>query len=56
LGPDGYAIHLDPCSPRLQKLGVKYFVFTYRPQPVEIRCMTPIDTSAVFFIYKRIDQ
>jgi hypothetical protein len=55
LGPDGYAIHLDPCSPRLQKLRVKYFVFTYRPQPVEVRCMTPVDTSAVFFIYKRND-
>lgn len=56
LGPDGYAIHMDPCSPRLQKLGVKYFVFTYRPQPVETRCMTPLDTSSIYFIYKRNDQ
>ena len=55
LGPDGYAIHMDPCSPKLQKLGVRYFVFTYRPQPLEVRCMTAIDTSH-FFIYKRNDQ
>jgi len=55
LGPDGYAIHMDPCSPRLQQLGVRYCVFTYKPQPNEIRCMTPIDTSR-FFIYKRNDQ
>ena len=54
LGPDGYAIHMDPCSPRLQKLGIKYFVFTYKPQPGEVRCMTPIDSSN-FFIYKRND-
>jgi hypothetical protein len=53
---DAFSIAIDPCSPRLQKLGVKYFVFTYKPQPAETRCLTPIDTSAVFFIYKRNDQ
>ena len=51
---DGYAIHLDPCSPRLTNLGIKYFVFTYKPGPEEIRCMTPIDTVNNF-IYKRND-
>ncbi|MGZ3854307.1 MAG: DUF7657 domain-containing protein [Flavisolibacter sp.] len=56
LGPDGYAIHMDPCSPRLAKLGVRYFVFTYRPQAIEVRSMSPIDTSGQFFIYKRKDQ
>ncbi|HEY6954518.1 MAG TPA: hypothetical protein VI385_04705 [Flavisolibacter sp.] len=56
LGPDGYAIHMDPCSPRLAKLGVRYFVFTYRPQAIEVRSMSPIDTSGQFFIYKRNDQ
>lgn len=56
LGVDGYAIHMDPCSPRLQQLGIKYFVFTYRPQPAETRCMIPIDSSLQFFIYKRNDQ
>jgi hypothetical protein len=55
LGPDGYAIHMDPCSPRLAKLGIKYFVFTYRPAAGEVRCMSPVDTSGLF-IYKRKDQ
>jgi hypothetical protein len=55
LGPDGYAIHMDPCSPRLAKLGIKYFVFTYRPGMNEVRCLSPVDTSG-FFIYKRRDQ
>jgi hypothetical protein len=53
---DAFSIAIDPCSPRLQKLGVKYFAFTYKPQPAEIRCMIPVDTSSVFFIYKRNDQ
>jgi hypothetical protein len=53
---DAFSIAIDPCSPRLRKLGVKYFAFTYKPQPAETRCLTPIDTSAVFFIYKRNDQ
>jgi hypothetical protein len=56
LGVDGYAIHMDPCSPRLQKLGVRYFVFAYKPQAIETRCMTPIDSTSAFFIYKRNDQ
>ena len=56
LGPDGYAIHMDPCSPRLPKLGIKYFVFTYKPQPAETRCMMSVDSSSHFFIYKRNDQ
>jgi hypothetical protein len=55
LGPDGYAIHMDPCSPRLARLGIKYIVFTYRPEVNEVRCLSPVDTSG-FFIYKRRDQ
>jgi hypothetical protein len=51
---DAFLISIDPCSSRLRRLGVKYFVFTYKPQPIEIRCMTPIDTSR-FFIYKSND-
>ena len=54
LGNDGYAIHMDPCSPRLQRLGIKYFVFTYKPTLAETRLMTPIDTVGAF-IYKRND-
>ena len=53
---DAFSISIDPCSPRLQKLGVRYFAFTYKPNAAEVRCMTPVDTSTVFFIYKRNDQ
>lgn len=51
---DGYTIFMDPCSPRLKKLGINYFIFTYKPQEPEIRCMTRVDST--FFIYKRKDE
>jgi len=49
---DSYTIFMDPCSPRLKQLGVKYFVFSYQPQKEEVRCMTPVDTVG-FFMYRR---
>jgi len=36
---DTYSLFLDPCSDKLKKTGVKYVMFTYEPQPAEIRCM-----------------
>jgi hypothetical protein len=48
-----YSIFIDPCSPRLQQLGVKYFLFTYKPQPLEIRCMTPVKETSGMSIYNR---
>ena len=53
---DGYAIFIDPCSPRLKQLGVKYFVFKYKPDDAEIKCMTKLDEAAGMFIYKRNDE
>ena len=53
---DGYTIFMDPCSPRLKQLKVKYFVFDYKPKDVEIRCMTKQIETANLFIYKRNDQ
>jgi hypothetical protein len=53
--PDGYTIFMDPCSPRLKQLGIKYFVFSYQPQAPEIRCMTPLDANG-YFIYKRKEE
>jgi hypothetical protein len=53
---DAFSIFIDPCSSRLQKLGVKYIVFTYKPKAAETRCLTPVDTSSIFFIYKRNDK
>jgi len=49
---DGYTIHMDPCSPKLKQLGVKYFVFDKKPKDAEIRCMIPIKDTAGISIYK----
>ena len=51
-----YTIFIDPCSPKLKQLGVKYFVFDTVPNPKEIRCMTKLKENAGLFIYKRNDQ
>ena len=50
--PDFYGIGMDPCSPRLDSIGISYILFTSKPQDVEVRCMTPVYTGQVF-IYKR---
>jgi hypothetical protein len=52
--PDGYSMYLDPCSPRLEKLGIKYFLFSKTPQEMSLRCMTPAD-SLGFYLFKRKD-
>lgn len=52
---DGYTVGVDPCSPKLQKLNAKYFLFEKTPQPVEVRCMTPVATLGSISIYKRTD-
>jgi len=49
---DGFQVGLDPCSPKLQQLNVRYFVFDHQPQPVEIRCLTPVATLGSLSIYK----
>lgn len=53
---DGYTIFMDPCSPKLKQLGVKYFVFDTVPNPKEVRCMTKLKENVGLFIYKRNDQ
>jgi hypothetical protein len=53
---DGYTIFIDPCSPKLKQLGVKYFVFDEQPSQNEIRCMTKLKENSGIFIYKRNDQ
>lgn len=50
---DGYQVGIDPCSPKLQTLNVRYFVFDHQPQPVEIRCLTQVATLGSLSIYKR---
>ncbi len=53
---DMYMIRMDPCSPRLTQLGIKYIVFTYQPQDVEVECMTGIIGLPGHVIYKRNDK
>jgi hypothetical protein len=53
---DGYIIYVDPCSPRLNQLEVRYFVFTYKPDDFEIRCMTKVDEVSGLLIYKKNDE
>ena len=53
--PDRYSIQMDPCSPRLKQIGIKYFMFAYKPPDAEVRCMVPVAETSGFFIYKRRD-
>jgi len=49
---DGYVIAMDPCSPRMKKLNVKYQIFDHQPQPYEVRCMKSITTLGSLTIYQ----
>jgi hypothetical protein len=53
---DAYTISMDPCSPRLKELGVKYLVFTDPPKDAEVRCMTKVAETSGISIYKRNDE
>lgn len=52
---DGYVIAMDPCSPRMKKLNVKYQLFDHQPQPAEIRCMKLVTSLGNLQIYKAND-
>jgi hypothetical protein len=56
LAPDVYTINMDPCSPRLYQMGIKYFMFTYQPQPVEVEYMTPVANDSGYYIFKRNEE
>lgn len=49
---DLYMLRMDPCSPKLTQLGVKYIVFTYQPQDIEIACMTGLAGLVGHVIYQ----
>jgi hypothetical protein len=53
---DRYAIEMNPCSPRFQQLGIKYFFFSYRPEPVEVRCMTLVKDTLGVSVYRRNEK
>lgn len=50
---DKYMIRMDPCSPRLTQLGIKYVLFTQEPNAFELTCMTHVATFPGHYIYKR---
>lgn len=52
---DGYQVGLDPCSPKLRKLNVRYFIFDHVPQPVEVRCMKQVAKLGGIEIYRSND-
>ena len=49
---DAYVIAMDPCSPRMKQLNVKYQVFDHPPQPVEVRCMKSVAQLGSLTIYQ----
>lgn len=53
---DKYMIRMDPCSPRLTTLGIRYVMFTSEPHPFEISCMDPVASFPGHYIYKRREE
>jgi hypothetical protein len=51
-GGDGFNVGIDPCSPKLKKLNMKYIVFDHQPQAAEIRCMTQVSNLGSLSIYR----
>jgi hypothetical protein len=52
---DFYRVKMDPCSPRLKQLGIKYIMFAYNPTEMEVRSMSFVKETFGFYIYKRND-
>ena len=52
---DAYQVGIDPCSPKLRKLNVRYFIFDHVPQPVEVRCMKQVTVLGNIQIYRTND-
>jgi len=52
---DYYHLKMNPCSPRLKQMGIKYVMFAYRPPDAEVQNMSLVREVLGFFIYKRND-
>lgn len=52
---DGYTVGMDPCSPRLKQLNVRYIVFDHTLNPAETRCMKLVSTLGSITIYRTND-
>ncbi len=49
---DGYNVGLDPCSPKLKQLNVRFVIFDHQPQAPEIRCMKQVSSLGSISIYR----
>lgn len=50
--PDAYAVMIDPCSPKLEELGVTNFAFAYKPAAEKVSCLeiiTGVEESDFWF-------
>jgi hypothetical protein len=50
---DLYSIKVDPCSPRLRQMGIKYLLFSYEPPKDQTRCLEKVDEASGFYIFKQ---
>jgi hypothetical protein len=53
--PDNYNIKMDPSSPRLKKMGIKYIYFTYKPGEFEVTNLVLVKEVLGNYIYKQKD-
>lgn len=49
---DHIQVLMDPCSPKLKKLGVKYIIFDHQPQPAETRCLKLVISLGTLAVYQ----
>jgi hypothetical protein len=49
---DGYTVFIDPCSPKLKKLNVRYAIFDKVEQPADVRCMTLLSELGTLKVYR----
>lgn len=54
IGTDSYSIEIDPCSEKLNKIGIDRLVFTYQPDPKVLDCLVEVQRSSVnnILLYK----
>jgi hypothetical protein len=53
--PDSYNIKIDPSSPRLKQMGIKYIYFTYKPVEAETKNLVLVKEILGNYIYKQKD-
>jgi hypothetical protein len=46
---------MDPSSPRLKQMGIKYIYFTYKPAKYEVTNLVPVTEILGHYIFKQKD-